>query len=135
MKFFPTENLIYKTKLKETEILRRLSENIEPENKIRIGLYRSGSSISYEGFIKDHGFKITRIISYRNTFIPQIFGNIEKDYDGTKVKIKMRLHVFVSVFLCMLTFGYVLTMRGFKFEANKSKNFLQNLLEAAIVDK
>ena len=35
----------------------------------------------------------------------------------------------------MLTFGYILTTMGFKFECNKSKIFLQHLFEAEIMQK
>lgn len=101
MKFLPTENITYKTRLKEDEIIRRLSDCIEPEKTFRFGIFSSGSTKSYEGKINGQTFNIKRIISYRNSFLPRINGVIERDFDGLTIKVKMRLHTFVIVFLCI----------------------------------
>lgn len=99
MNFLPTENITYKTKLKIEEIVERLSDHVEPEKTFRFDLFSSGSTKPYEGKISGDTFEIERIIGYRNAFLPRIYGIIEKDYDGTYIKVKMRLHVFAMVFL------------------------------------
>ena len=99
MKFLPIEDITYKTKLKEDEIIKRLSDIIEPEKAFRFGIFSNGSSKPYEGQINGQAFEIKRIINYRNSFLPKISGIIEKDFDGTTIKVKMRLHVFVIGFL------------------------------------
>lgn len=100
MKFLPIENITYKTKLKEAEIFGRLSDLIEPEKTFRLGFFSSGPTKPYEGRINGSTFDIRRIISYRNSFLPRINGIIEKDYDGINIKVKMRLHIVVIIFLC-----------------------------------
>jgi hypothetical protein len=100
MKFLPTENITYKTKLKEEEIVGRLSDLIEPEKAFRFRIFSSGLTKPYEGQIKGGTFDIKRIIGYRNSFLPRINGIIEKDDDGIRIKVKMRLHIFIIVFLC-----------------------------------
>jgi hypothetical protein len=100
MKFLPTENITYKTKLKEEEIFGRLSDLIEPEKIFRFGIFSSSSTKPYEGQINGRTFDIKRIIGYRNSFLPRINGIIEKEYDGLNIKVKMRLHIFVILFLC-----------------------------------
>lgn len=105
MKFLPTENITYKTRLKEDEIIRRLSDCVEPEKTFRFDIFSSGSTKKYEGQINGHTFKINRIISYRNSFLPRIEGKIERDLDGLIIKVKMRLHIFVIVFLCIWCSG------------------------------
>lgn len=99
MKYLPTESITYKTKLKEDEILKRLSELIEPEKTFRFGVFGSRSTKPYEGRITGTTFDIRRIINYRNSFLPKITGVIEKDYDGININVKMKLHTFVIVFL------------------------------------
>lgn len=99
MKFFPSEKITYKTKLKEDEIVNRLSQIMEPEKRIRLHLFQKGDSKSYEGKMVGRIFKMTRIIRYRNSFLPIINGTIIPDFDGTTIEVKMRLHPFVAVFI------------------------------------
>lgn len=101
MKFLPTENITYKSRLNEEEIVKRLSDFIEPEKTFRFGVFSKSSTKSYEGQIYGSNFEIKRIIGYRNSFLPRINGSIEKNFDGTTIKVKMRLHILVIVFLCI----------------------------------
>jgi len=162
VKFLPIENIVYKTKLKEDEIIERLSDFIEPRKTFRFRIFGSDSMKSYEGQITGQTFDIKRIIGYRNSFLPRINGTIKRDYDGTAIEVKMRLHIFVIIFLCVwcgfacmvfltqvlsspqfnsvtlttmgaLIFVYAMTMGGFKFESNRSKKDLQTLFEAEII--
>ena len=43
-------------------------------------------------------FDIQRIIRYKNSSLPKI---IERDFNGIAIKVKMRLHISVIVFLCI----------------------------------
>ena len=162
MKFLPYENITYTTSLPETEVLRLLAENVEPP-KFRFWGGKGGKD--YEGEISGNKFNISRIISYRNSFLPRISGEVGKDALNTKVNVKMNLHpivlVFVSIFFLFTAmiwinalifsifqskfsyeilfggvlpfFAYALSVIGFKFESNKSKEFLKNLFQAKIV--
>jgi hypothetical protein len=123
MKFLPTENITYKTKLKEEEIFGRLSDLIEPEKTFRFGIFSSDSSKSYEGQINGQTFDIKRIIGYRNSFLPRINGIIERDFDGMTIKVKMRLHIFVIVFLCIWCGGVGLGCIAFLTQALGSSEF------------
>ena len=123
MKFLPTENITYKTRLKEEELMRRLSEFIEPEKTFRFGNFRSDYRKPYEGQINGHTFNIKRIISYRNSFLPRIYGIIERDFDGMTIKVKMRLHIFVIVFLCVWCGGLGLGCIAFLTQAFSKSDF------------
>ena len=164
MRFLPTENITYKTRLKPEEINKRLSDIVE--SKKAFNIFSSSSTKSYEGQINDQMFDIKRIIGYRNSFLPRIKKTILRDYDGITIRVKMRLHIFVIIFLCfwfgsagfgfivvltqsfnlefdvrtlitfgMLLFVYGMAMGGFKFESYKSKKELQKLFEAEIVEE
>lgn len=100
MKLLPVENITYKTRLKEDELIRRLKVIVEPEETSGFGTYNYGNRKKYVGEIKGLTFSINRIIYYRNSFLPQIHGSIEKDHEGSVVKVKMNLNVFVFAFLC-----------------------------------
>ena len=100
MKYLPFENIIYRTRLDSTEILKRLGESIEIKktkliSEIRISNYHK----PYEGNIKGSSFFLTRIIWYRNSFLPRIKGVVLDDINGTKIHVRMRIHPFVAVFM------------------------------------
>lgn len=101
MSFLPIEKITYKTRLNQDEIFKRLSEIVEPKKILRFGIFRNNSSKTYEGEFNTNSFEIQRIISYRNSFLPIINGTIEKEFDGMAIHMKMRLHVFVMIFLCI----------------------------------
>jgi hypothetical protein len=123
MKFLPIENITFKTKLKESEIIRRLSDCIEPEKAFRSSIFSSNSTKPYEGQIKGHSFNIKRIIGYRNSFLPRINGVIERDLDGLTIKVKMRLHTFVIVFLCIWCGGVVPGSLAFLLQSLEDSTF------------
>jgi hypothetical protein len=160
MKYLPFENIMYRTRLDPDEVKRRLSEVIEPERTPSLKELFLGrrNHKPYQGRIVHNSFQMVRIIGYRNSFLPRIKGSIEKDFSGTKVKVKMRLHPFVGVVMLiwltvvavlgvvflaseggnlsllfpfgMLLFGYALMTGSFKYESIKSKRHLAELFEA-----
>jgi len=99
MNFLPIKNITFKTSLSQEEVVSRLRENTEPEKNLRFGFFSKKKTKRYEGIIAEKYFLIKRIIEYGNSFLPIIKGTIQKDIHGTKVKIKMRLKTFVSVFM------------------------------------
>ena len=102
MKYLPFENITYKTKLNKGEIQNRLSENIEPKKILRFrGILSSNNHKPYEGSITGAEFNVNRIIKYKNSFLPRISGMIDHDISGSLIHVKMRLSVFMIVFLCI----------------------------------
>lgn len=99
MKYLPFENITYQTKLDSEEILNRIDKIIEPKKAFR-GLFGNRNHKPYEGSINGKSFNITRIIGYKNSFLPRIKGSINQKRDGkTEINIKMRLHPFVLIFM------------------------------------
>lgn len=85
----PVEKITYKTQLSKKDIYDRLS------NAIRI-------QKSYTGGWKDNTFSIKRNINYRNSFLPEIKGEICKDAEEeTIIKVNMKPHVFVIAFMAI----------------------------------
>lgn len=160
MKYLPFEHIIFNTNLSEQEIMRKLSDVVEPK-KFRFG---RNFTKDYQGSVKTNSFDINRNIIYRNSFLPNIKGTIEKNNYGTQIQVTMKLDVFVILFLTvwclftflffvmlftkgigdkepkgvvlipvvMLLFIYGLTMICFKLESQKSKEYLRKIFEAEI---
>ncbi len=72
MSFFPLENITYKTKLKEDEIIKRLSNFVEPRTFL-FGAFATNSTKPYEGQISGQSFNIKRIINYQINLSSVIF--------------------------------------------------------------
>tara|TARA_Y100001934_G_C11866151_1_gene546528 strand:+ start:24 stop:533 length:510 start_codon:yes stop_codon:yes gene_type:complete len=121
MKYLPFDNITYRTKLDLDEIQKRINEVIEPKKTFRMtGIFGSNNHKPYEGCVNGNSFSLTRIIGYRNSFLPRINGEIEKDFNGSKINVKMRLHVFVIVFMFIWLGGVgigclAVLATGFKF--------------------
>jgi hypothetical protein len=95
MKYLPFERITYKTNLSEKEVLTRLSGFVEPK---KFGLGKNYIK-EYEGTVNNNSFEISRVIQYRNSFLPQINGRIQNENNGTQIQVTMSLHAFVFFFL------------------------------------
>ncbi len=158
MKWLPAENIIFTTSLSEAEVIKRLSVLLET-GKVRRTIFGPDTKKRYSGKLEGSAFSIQRIINYRNSFLPQIKGTIQNDFDGTTINLQMRLSVLVIIFLCiwcggvmigllaslsrglstatlipagMLLLVYLITMAAFKIESKRSIKDLQQTWEAAI---
>lgn len=102
-KFLPIENIVFKTKLSKEQVVLRLSENIEAKKTFGFGNY----SKPYIGYINGNNFEIERVINYRNSFLPQIKGNVYSELSGTKINVKMMPASYVLFFMA-IWFGGVI---------------------------
>jgi len=161
MKFLPFENITYHTQLSGTEVIKRLSENLEPRDFSLVSLLDNRKT--YRGSIEKNSFNIRRKDRRINLFIPTVKGEFWEDSTRTTMKIKIRLNTFVIIFttawivslliqlgieavtsletlripfliipFLVIIFGYVLTTVMFKYESIGTKRHLAKLFEAKI---
>ncbi|WP_379964307.1 hypothetical protein [Epilithonimonas sp. UC225_85] len=104
LKFLPIENIVFKTKLSKEQVLLRLSENIEAKKTFGIGNY----SKPYIGYITGNNFEIERVINYRNSFLPQIKGNVYSELGGTRINVKMMPVIYVLFFMAIWFGGVII---------------------------
>jgi len=102
MKFTIFTPLVIKTNDPIDVVRTKLNENIEERrlfNSLR-------SNKIYQGEISDTEFKISRIISYKNSFLPIIYGNLSETEEGTEIIMKLMPHWFVVIFflVCFLCY-------------------------------
>lgn len=97
-KIVPYEKLTLETSLSQDEVLKRLAANIDPDKSRNWFTGSSSSRYYFEGELYESGFKINRIISYRNSFLPQINGEIKALRFGCTITLKLKLHLFVRIF-------------------------------------
>ncbi|MCC3407991.1 MAG: hypothetical protein JGK17_20855 [Microcoleus sp. PH2017_10_PVI_O_A] len=98
----PFESLTITTSLTFSEVLQRLDEVVTPPKLFRITLpFGPPPAKPYEGTISGNTFKINRIITGRNSFLPIIKGEIYSQPFGCSIKIKMSLHNIVIAFMIL----------------------------------
>lgn len=76
-------------------VLQRLNAKVEAKKIFRF----STEHAPYEGKISEEGFQISRIIHYRNSFLPVIQGRFEIQNKQTLIHIQMKINPFVVSFL------------------------------------
>lgn len=96
MKIYPKYLFTIDSPLSASEMVSVLESAVEPPKLVRWG---ASGSRSYQGEFTHSGFKIWRIISYRNSFLPIIEGTIIPVTSGSRVAVTMRLHRFIAVFM------------------------------------
>ncbi|MBC9797860.1 hypothetical protein [Sinomicrobium weinanense] len=116
MKIIPSEKIEITTELSNQEVRKILMDNIRPKKGLTIRFNKSRDKELFEGnFIQDK-FEIQRIISGRNSFLPQIKGQIQSNINGTKLVADLKVHTFVIVFmifwLTFISFAFVMVIIG-----------------------
>jgi 1,4-dihydroxy-2-naphthoate octaprenyltransferase len=80
------------------EVLKRMQDAVEPRRLWRIsGLHRD-----FEGVLSMTGFKICRVINYRNSFLPIVVGKmLPRLQGGTRIEVQMRMQWIVTAFMLL----------------------------------
>lgn len=92
----PFERLTIETSLPPEEIRQKVADVIEPRRMFR---FFSGEHKPYQGQLNDYRFEVSRIIRYRNSFLPVIKGEIRPDLGGSVIDITMHPHILVIIFI------------------------------------
>jgi len=150
MNLLPYDKFEFKVTLPPWDVCRRLVENVSEET-FWGELFSTSESKPFKGDVQEASFKIRRRIWYRNSFLPILHGEMETIADGTRIKIRMKLHLFTQIFLIawisavvfsdflgdgdymmgfvFLIFAALLTYLGFWFEVKKSRLALLSIFE------
>jgi hypothetical protein len=100
-KYLPFENYVLTTKLPAEEVYKRLDEKIALKKTSFFSFSNFRSSLPYEGSLGANYFKISRVIYYRNSFLPVIKGEFSPTTRGTEIHINMQPEGFVMVFISL----------------------------------
>ena len=76
MKIIPSEKIEIITALSNQEVRKILMDHIRPKKGLTIGFNKSPDKKLFEGHFTRDKFEIQRIITGRNSFLPQIKGQI-----------------------------------------------------------
>ena len=105
MKLFPFVRIELVTEHSVGEALELLAQNLEPRQPWK--LFREPYGSGFEGVVYEHGaFRLHRVISGRDSFRPFVFGRIEPDNAGARIRAFATFHP--GVIIVMLWFHYML---------------------------
>jgi hypothetical protein len=93
------------TTMSSEQIHSALDAVVEPPKWFR---WPTASSKIFQGEFSADGFKIMRIIKYRNSFLPIIEGVITPTASGKMISVTMRLHRFVGIFMLVWLSGVII---------------------------
>ena len=96
--FLPFDNFKLLTRLSATEVQHRMESITEPRKAFR-GFFVIQKTKLYQGHVAGNQFEISRIITYRNSFLPLIRGHVSTYMGQTEVAIRMRPVLFVLIFM------------------------------------
>lgn len=107
MPLLPHDDFHLETRLAPEEIVARLVAAVEPVRWFRTYW---DDHLPFQGEVNGTEFRITRIIHYRNSFLPIIRGRVVATESGSCVEGTLELHRVVAVFMALwfglgLTFG------------------------------
>lgn len=98
-KILPLERYILTTHLSTMEVRQRIADSITTSKNTDAAASTTYPSKPYTGEVSGDSFTISRIIDYRNAFLPVISGDISGFISPTKVHIEMTLTRFWLIFL------------------------------------
>jgi len=107
MNLLPYENFYIITQLKPAEVQERLETEIEPYAPFSFKkIFVRKSVYFFKGHAANGHFQIRHIIFHRNSFLPLIEGSTEIYLTGSRIHVIMRMHLLVTLFMC-IWFGMV----------------------------
>lgn len=150
LKFFPYDSFTIETTSTVAHLVATLRQHIGRRS------FWGRVEQELEGSATDTGFKVSRAITYHNSFLPIMIGRFEERPGSTRVIVRMRLHdytlaIMFMIFVIMvyhvvgilktdhllaftfpavvLVASYLMTIFGFSYEAEESRKILIDILE------
>jgi hypothetical protein len=93
----PYKHFILETHLSPDEAQARLAAQLRPPSWRNS--WRAGPP--YEGRLQDSHFEISRVINYRNSFLPTISGEMRPTAQGAEIEITLQLQPLVRAFMLL----------------------------------
>jgi hypothetical protein len=91
----PFDRFVIHSRMSVVEAVQALRATVEPRKLFRLSFSREKP---FQGEVTGAGFRISRIILYRNAFLPAINGTIEPALNGSLIHIRMGLGPFTTLF-------------------------------------
>src|SRR5262249_10839869 len=102
MLLLPYKKITIRTGLSMPEARQRIQSIVVPTPGFFDSIFRSFENMfktsgeeKFKGFVTDTGFRLQRVIYYRNSFLPVLKGQFVQGTLGADIIVTMSLHPFV----------------------------------------
>jgi hypothetical protein len=129
MPLLPFERFEIRSRLPLAEVTSRLAAAVEPKRWLRFGK----AERPFEGRVEGQEFRIQRIIGYRNSFLPRIYGRFTPDPPGCRVEGTLTLHPLAAAFMVVWIGAVVLIGGAFAINPPAEGRLLAHLLPVAML--
>lgn len=99
---FPSFKTVFRSALTRQDVTERLQAKVEPSKTVR---FNRSTGFPFEGAVNAQSFQLRRILNYRNSFAPDIKGEINEDSSGSRIEVTFSIHP-----LALALFGFILGM-------------------------
>jgi hypothetical protein len=103
----PFQRTIFRSPLSLEEARRALSTEMAD-----VPFFKSPAGKPLRGRFTGEHFRCSRVIAYRNLFLPVVHGKLVSEAQGTRVELLLRPPLFSSVFMAVWTLGIVAILLG-----------------------
>lgn len=114
MKLIPIEKFTLVTELSKSTVIEELNSSIRLKQNVAFRNTNVESEKKFEGIVFENNFKITRIINYKNSFLPEITGTIIEKSNGSEIEVELKVTSLVKVFMILwfggVSFGFIVTL-------------------------
>jgi len=97
MKFWPSDCFVVRTEMSPEGIVKKMDSVVEK----RSGFHWPGRTKRFRGEVSQDGFKIRRIIYYRNLSRPVVRGDFHATEQGTEVVVRINLSRIANVMMTL----------------------------------
>jgi hypothetical protein len=118
VKWVPQHRFEIQSPLSPTAAIEALKAHVEPRRMFRVGFPSSANDKRFQGEVGADGFSITRVIGYRNSFLPQVTGKVRAAGSRSVVDVEMRLFAPVIVLVIAIMAMMLLIVGAVAFEGD-----------------
>jgi hypothetical protein len=117
VRLIPHHRFEIQSPLSAQAALEALKTHVEPRAMFRVGLWPSSKNdYRFQGDVSADGFRISRIIGYRNSFLPEVIGHVRGSGARSAIAVEMKLHSIVILLLIAIMGPLLLMLGAFLYE-------------------
>jgi hypothetical protein len=116
MRWLPFHRFEITSPLSLSAALDALKAHVEPRRLFRMVFPNPANEKRFQGEVGADSFEISRIIGYRNSFLPQVSGKIHGAGSRSTVNVTMQIHPLALVLMIVIASTIMLVAGALAFE-------------------